>query len=190
MSDVSVETLVGMDKKYTQYNREKDFLIKLVDLTDIDDISSIDDNNKGKVASALDAMKDSVVFDKEYNSLLTDMIKPIKDIDVGNDKTLSDWGITINENPTIESWETEIDSLLIISDNMGMIAQYDIDDAKNNTATIGVTLDALDNSSIISGTDKVAGKLVDNILGVDGTPITKDSDKTWKQTFDILLGNN
>ena len=174
-SDITVSDLVD-SQTYKQYAIERDVLINLITLTDVVSLDDVTMESKSYFAPLLNKMRDSDVFVKQYSDIVPKLVNSMS-----TNEELSNWGLTINNNPTIADWDKELTALLTIRDNANAINGMDI--TSIDVEKVGTTLDQLDKSVIISGSDAAANAIVKKITGVSTESISKQGHTSWVNAF-------
>lgn len=174
-SEITVSYLVN-GGTYDNYKVERDVLISLVELEGISGIDSINASTKDKFAGMLNNMKDSTVFASTYNDIVSDIVDSMATND-----DLTDWGLNVDNTPDISDWNDELTALLLVKENAPEINEMTLSDV--DPTLIGKTLDELDKSKIISGSESAANNIVKKLSGNEVT-ITKLPNQTWQEAFE------
>ena len=174
--NLTVEDLTN--DAYAQYKVEKNVLLDLSTLEGISKLEDVTSSNKATIASVLNNLKKSKVFNKSYNDIVNKMVTSMS----GN-TNLSTWNITIENNPQVEDWNDELTALLTIKDNALTINSMNKETA--NFDLIGKTLDQMDKSAIVNGSDMAANAIATNLAGRTVT-ITKEDGDSWVDVFKTL----
>lgn len=201
--EVSVDILKATynGETYYQYNNEVDVFISFAENRDIieslTDITSLTGDNKIKVAGLLDKLEFSTILSGKYETTIDNSLAEIK-----KEQALQDYNVSFKsaEEARDVEWDSEIDRLISIKDTISVVAGYTsssvVSDRETTLANIGATLDAVEASAFLGSTqaDKIADEIV-TILTKDLsddkkiTNITKETDKSWKETFDSVLAS-
>ena len=155
-------------------------MIDLVNLTDIEGIDSVNASTKDDMADMLNNMKNSTVFSNSYDDIVSDITSSMS-----TNSDLTDWGLVVETSPTIDDWNVELTSLLTVKDNASEINEMTLETI--DTQLIGNTLDELDKSSIISGSENAANNIVKQLMGNEAS-ISKGASETWKDAFENKFG--
>lgn len=170
--------VIDSSNNITQYDLEKEILLKASDIDNIE-ASNIDNSNKEVIASLLNGMKESVIFDKQYNTLIKEIGDTIKE---------KESTVTIKDNPQITDWNQELTTLIEIRDTVKSASEAKLTDSGVAT-TIANVLDKMDQSELISddSSQNLANSIVTKWNGNTPTSIDKGEGQTWKEAFEAKI---
>ena len=185
---------------YAQYTIETNVLIAFAENTSVVDnlssgIGNFDTTTKGYVANLLDAMKLSKIFSIKYINTVTSVLDTI-DAKIANSgyTTVKTNRADASNNYANIIWANEIELLSIISTNINEISTYNqtniTSEKSKKISTISTTLDAIENSSFLGVTNGqiIANAVISSLTNNNVTSISKESGKTWTETFTNVLG--
>ena len=161
---------------YAQYEVEKKVLLDLSNLEGISNLEDITESNKGEMADMLNNLSDSTVFTKSYSDLVSKIVTSMSE----NSELIS-WGVTVNSNPQVTDWNDELTALLTIKDSVSKINSMTLQTA--NVELVGETLDQMDISKIVDGSEAAANVIATKISGTS-TTISKVGYNSWIEAFD------
>lgn len=176
-SELIVPTVSDLtDNGYAKYIIEKELLLRVIELDDLD-TSNITDDNKSIISSVLDDMKESIIFENKYNELIDTMAEEI---------TKKENSISIVSDRSNIYWDGEIDTLLEIKDTVDDLDTISVTDA-NAASNIAKVLDLIDRSDLItdSSSENVAASIIRRWTNKDDVTITKTG--TWEETFEAEI---
>ena len=176
---VTVSDLTGTDYSYAQYDIEKELLIKTTSIDNFKNINNVDRSNEKDIVDVLNLMKDSKIFASKYDEVVSSLANPIK-----NNANLTSWGLTVTDNE-VTNWAKEIDALLTIKENADAVSA--MDSTNYDISKIGSTLDAMDRSTLIDGSESAANSIVRKITGNEHATITKENNSSWTTALDEIL---
>lgn len=177
LKPVTVEEL--KDDGYSLYDREKSLLLKISSVDNLNNLDNINRSNENDIVEILNLMKGSVIFENKYDELVTSIAEPIK-----NNSKLSEWGLTTVIGD-VNNWKTEIDALLTVKENAEIVSSYT--STNYNSDVIVVTLDAIDRSSLLSGSDSAATAIVRKITGNESIVVSKGQNDSWADVLEGIL---
>lgn len=173
-TEITINSLV--ENNYKQYKIERDVLLDLVELSTVTNMDNIDTETKDDVADVLNNLADSVVFEASYNDVVNDIVTSMSSND-----NLTDWGVSVNSQPQVDDWNVELTSLIAIRDNAQSINNMTL--TTLDAELVGTTLDQIDASKIVSGSNAAANAIVKAIAG-DSATISKGTHTSWVDAFE------
>lgn len=195
-SSISVNDLVI--NNYAQYDKEVNVFVAFAENKDAIntlDITELNSSNKTMMANVLNAMKESIVFENKYVNTIDSSLNTIR-----SNSDLNSYGVSLksktdaNNYKNIE-WNSEINNLLTINDNISLVKGYDSssissESQRNETiSVIGETLDAVAACSLFAANsdqsiaNSVANQLSNGLI----TSISKNDSETWSQAFNRVF---
>lgn len=167
-------------EEYAQYKIERDVLINLITLTEIDDMDDIESDDIENIEPLLTNMSKSVVFESQYQEIVDNLSASIN-----NNENLATWGISVNSNVDITDWNSELTYLIDIKDNALSIKGMEIGNV--DVDVIVETLEAIEGSDMLSGVESAANAIATQIMGTPTEVDPPSGTKTWNDVFSELL---